>query len=148
MTWTKICGISAIDDGRVALDAGADLLGFVFYPPSHRFIEPTAAAEIIQKLRAHRPTDWQAVGVVVNIPREQMNTIAERCSLDLIQVCGDEDDTYCRELNRPVIKTLTLKEGEQLSSVQFDPGRYGAIRILVDSHRPGMYGGTGQTSDW
>jgi phosphoribosylanthranilate isomerase len=148
MTRVKICGISTFEDGRVALDEGADFLGFVFYPPSHRYIEPVAAAKLIERLRAHRPTGWQTVGVVVNIPIDAMNEIAERCALDLTQVCGDEDEAYCHALSTPAIKALKLDGRAPLTHVLFDPTLHGARRILVDSHRDGMYGGTGETSDW
>ena len=148
MTRVKICGISSYEAGQVALDEGADFLGFVFYPPSHRFIRPESAAIIIEHLRAHRPLGWQAVGVVVNIPLDTMNGISERCALDLIQVCGDEDESYCRALNRPAIKALRLESSPGLQAAQFDPGQHGAARVLVDSHQEGMYGGTGETSDW
>jgi phosphoribosylanthranilate isomerase len=148
MTRVKICGIATFDDGRVALDEGADFLGFVFYPPSHRYIEPEAAAELIEQLRAHRPLGWQAVGVAVNIPLTEMNAIAALCALDLIQACGEEDETYCRALNRPAIKALRLDSRLDLDEALFDAERYGATRVLVDSHREGMYGGTGEISDW
>lgn len=148
MTRVKICGISTFDDGHVALDEGADFLGFVFYPPSHRFIEPDRVAGLIERLRAHHPTGWQAVGVVVNIPLGTMNDIAEHCALDLVQVCGDEDGAYCHGLNRPSIKALRIAQGSVLDPASFDPGAHGATRILVDSHRDGMYGGTGEIANW
>jgi phosphoribosylanthranilate isomerase len=148
MTRVKICGISTFDAGQVALDEGADFLGFVFYPPSHRFIEPDNAARLIERLRAHRPVGWQAVGVVVNIPLGTMNEIAQRCALDLIQVCGDEGETYCRALERPSIKALRLGQGSVPNRDIFEPGRHGASRVLIDSHREGMYGGTGETANW
>jgi phosphoribosylanthranilate isomerase len=148
MTRVKICGISSYEAGQVALEEGADFLGFVFYPPSHRFIRPESAAIIIEHLRAYRPVGWQAVGVVVNIPLDTMNGLAERCALDVIQVCGDEDDVYCRALIRPAIKALRLDSSIGLNASQFEPGLHGATRVLVDSHRRGMYGGTGKTSDW
>jgi phosphoribosylanthranilate isomerase len=148
MTRVKICGISTFEDGRVALDEGADFLGFVFYPPSHRYVEPRVAATLIERLRAHRPLGWQAVGVVVNIPLENMNEIADECSLDLIQVHGDEDEAYCRALNRPSIRALRLNASVEPTAEVFDAQRHGAIRVLVDSPREGMYGGTGEISDW
>ena len=148
MTRVKICGISTFEDGRVALDEGADFLGFVFYPPSHRYVEPRLAATLIERLRAHRPLGWQAVGVVVNIPLENMNEIADECSLDLIQVHGDEDEAYCRALIRPAVKALRLDSTIELTEALFDAERHGAARVLVDSHRDGMYGGTGEISDW
>lgn len=148
MTRVKICGISAFEDGLVALDEGADFLGFVFYPPSHRYLTPEAAAQLIGRLRHVRPMGWQAVAVVVNIPLEEMNRIAELCDFNFIQVCGDEDEAYCRGLVRPAIKALRLGADDVYSHALFDPGRHGANRVLVDTHRPGMYGGTGETSDW
>jgi phosphoribosylanthranilate isomerase len=67
MTRIKICGITSLDDARAAIDAGADMLGFNFYRPSPRFIEPSEARKIIESLPAK--TDAQPIeteGVFVN----------------------------------------------------------------------------------
>lgn len=148
MTQVKICGISTVEDGDVAVTEGADFLGFVFYPRSHRYIAPDKAASIIRQLRMRHTRSWQAVGVVVNEPAESMNQIASLCELDLVQVCGEEDREYCEQIDRPVIKALRIEDGARLTEADVNPARYGAVRVLLDTHRPGMYGGTGEVSDW
>lgn len=148
MTRVKICGIKSVEDGLVALESGASFLGFVFYPPSHRFIEPSPAAKTIAALRAARPNGWQAVGVEVNIPLHEMNAIVDQCQFDFVQVCGEEDADYCRRLHCPVIRAVRVGAGEPVTADLLDPARYGATRVLVDAHKDGMYGGTGQAFDW
>ncbi len=119
---------------RFALGEGADYLGFVFYPPSHRYVTPDLAAEIIDELRARHSNQWQAVGVVVNVPLGSMNEIVARCNLDLVQVCGDEDRAYCEQLDRPVIKALRISADARLTprmSIPRDMGPRGCSWILT-----------------
>ena len=85
----KICGITTLDDALAAVEAGADMLGFNFYPPSPRCIEPAACAAMIAALRAHgAPTTM--VGVFVNMPPDRVAAILDECGLDLAQLSGDE----------------------------------------------------------
>jgi phosphoribosylanthranilate isomerase len=147
MTQVKICGISRTEDGLAALEAGADLLGFVFYPPSHRYVNPEQAAELVAAGRADAGRDWKAVGVFVNLPLEEVNAIAERADLDLVQLCGEEDPEYCAGVERPVVKVVRVNvDGSPAAST--DPRDWNAERILLDTAQPGMYGGTGRPFDW
>ena len=91
MTRVKICGISSYEAGQVALEEGADFLGFVFYPPSHRFIRPESAAIIIEHLRAYRPVGWQAVGVVVE-------------AYDAVRLCGFTKTHLAAQAGEPEAK--------------------------------------------
>jgi phosphoribosylanthranilate isomerase len=147
MTRVKICGISRFGDGLASLEAGADFLGFVFYPPSHRNVEPEVARDLIARLRCAVGREWQAVGVFVNLPLQRLNEIADTADLDCVQLCGEEDPLYCAATNRPVIKVLrTDARGAPLGST--DPADWHAERLLLDSTRPGFYGGTGDSYDW
>src|SRR5712691_11373156 len=108
MTVVKICGITRVEDGLAALEAGADLLGFIFYPPSHRYLEPTQAAQIVRACRAEHPAGWQAVGVFVDWPLAALNRTVEMAGFDLVQLCGQEDPEYCARVERPVIKVVRI----------------------------------------
>src|SRR3954464_836346 len=94
MTLVKICGITNLEDALDAIEAGADLLGFNFYRPSPRYIEPGAAAEIIQEL----PASVVTVGVFVNEPHELIEVAATRAGVSVLQLHGDESPEYCQAL--------------------------------------------------
>jgi len=136
----KICGITRLEDAYAAVSAGANALGFVFHPASPRFVAPEKAAAIISVL----PPFTMAVGVFVNIPVQEVETIAERCGLHAVQLHGDESPEECAAHRRPVIK-----------AVCFDPtkrdlglSRYPVSSVLVDAGVPGAWGGTGVPVDW
>jgi phosphoribosylanthranilate isomerase len=147
VTRVKICGIMRLEDGLAALEAGADLLGFVFYPPSHRYRPPRHARSIIEACRARFGSRWQAVGVFVNEPLDELNAIAEQVGLDLVQLCGDEDAAYCAAVNRPAIKVVRVDERGRPSG-STDARDWNAVRVLLDTDRAGHYGGTGEAYDW
>ena len=101
MVKIKICGIRRVEEAEAALEEGADFLGFIFYPPSPRYVEPVAAAALIEGIRARaggRP--WAAVGVFVNEPASLVNETAERCGLDFVQLHGTESAAYCAQMRR------------------------------------------------
>jgi len=130
----------------MALDCGADLLGFVFYPPSPRHLELEEAQSLLASIRATvSRTDWAAVGVFVNAPVPWVNEIVERCGLDLVQLHGTEPVEYCQRMRRPVVKALRLAE---IAGRPVTAADYGATRLLLDSHVPGYWGGTGSRFDW
>lgn len=137
-----------MEDGRAALAAGADMLGFIFYRPVARYVEPEAVARIAHQLRSEFSA-WQAIGVFVDEPVHQVNAIAAECGLDLVQLAGDETPDYCRALATPAIKVLRVREGrwnaDRLAAAQ---AGYAVERFMVDSHVSGFYGGTGVAADW
>jgi phosphoribosylanthranilate isomerase len=142
----KICGIRRLDEAQAALEYGADFLGFVFYPPSGRYLTPDDAARLIAKIRgAVARQDWAAVGVFVNEPADFVKDVAERCGLDYVQLHGTEPPAYCALMQRPVIKAVRLAEmdGGPVSAASF-----GATRLILDSQVPGYWGGTGKRFDW
>jgi phosphoribosylanthranilate isomerase len=149
MTDVKICGITRVDDGLAALQAGADYLGFVFYRPSPRYLEPRAAAEIAQTCRekGSRRSLWRSVGVFVDEPRAVVEDVCQVADLDLVQVCGSEDRAYCVSLTRPVWRVLHV-DPEAVGPIDTDPRAYGAERLLLDTKVEGQYGGTGRRSKW
>ncbi len=85
----KICGLTNLGDALAAIEAGADLLGFNFYPSSPRYIALEVCMRIVSELRARR-MQVVTVGVFVNLPAVEMLKIMDTCRLDLAQLSGDE----------------------------------------------------------
>lgn len=142
----KICGITNWPDARLALDAGADLLGFNFYGPSPRFVAPSDARRIIRRL----PARVQAVGVFVNDSPADVADLAALTGLDWIQLHGDESAEYVAALARrfPVLKAFRVKPGFRISALA--PYRRLVRRggFLLDGFSARARGGTGKTFDW
>lgn len=149
MTYVKICGITRLEHARQALAAGADFLGFVFYRPSRRFIEPRLAGEIIARCRAESTVGrrWSAVGVFVDELVADANTVLETAGLDLAQLCGDEDASYCRALGRPAVRVVRVPP-DGVVARDLGAEMLGASRLLLDTQVVGHYGGTGETYPW
>jgi phosphoribosylanthranilate isomerase len=140
----KICGITNAEDASVAVAAGADALGFIFYEKSPRYIVPAVAARIIAGL----PPLVTAVGVFVNEGLATVRSIMDTCGLALAQLHGNEDPTYCRELSRPAMKALHLKDRTSFLSLAEYQGRAGVRGFVIDAFSELAYGGTGQVADW
>lgn len=143
-TRIKICGITRDEDLAAAVAAGADALGFVFYPPSPRYVTPQRAAQLL----AHVPAFITRVGLFVNEPAENVREILALVPLDLLQFHGDEDAAYCAAFGKPWIKAARVKAGFDLleyASAFADVS--GVCGLLLDAHVEG-YGGGGQTFDW
>ncbi len=139
----KICGITNLEDARAAIEAGADWLGFNFYPRSSRFIAPADAQRIIEAL----PETVQTVGVFVNEDSpEKVARIADEAGVAVVQLHGDESPAYCRALRgeRFVIKALRVGAGFVPESATV----YEADAILLDAYDAHARGGTGRTVDW
>jgi len=140
MVKVKICGITSLEDALTAVAAGADALGFVFHPASPRHISPEQAAGIIKQL----PPFIQTVGLFVDEARDTVNTTADRCGLDIIQLHGEETPGYCDSLRRRVIKAFRVKDISTLDSLV----QYHVSGCLLDAWSPAAHGGTGQTFNW
>ena len=143
MVKVKICGITSYEDARVAIEAGADALGFVFYDKSPRCINPVRAAGIISKL----PPFIQTVGLFVNEDTAQVNWTADYCGIDVVQFHGDETPEDCLEVKRRVIKAFRIQK-----IISIDPLEkyqdYQVAGYLLDAWSPDAYGGTGRTFNW
>ena len=140
----KICGITNPQDAEVAVKAGADALGFMFYAKSPRYIKPAVAKKIIAEL----PLFVLPVGVFVNEDRNAIRTIFDECGLTLVQLHGDETPAFCEELGRPVLRALRLRDRGSLLALAEYKGRTRVRGFLVDAFSTQAYGGTGQTVDW
>jgi phosphoribosylanthranilate isomerase len=140
MTRVKVCGITTGEDAQRAVDLGVDALGFVFYPPSPRYIPPPAAAEIIQGL----PPFVASVGVFVDLPSGEIDSIAAECGLTAIQLHGGETPDFCTRFQVKVIKAFRVRDGKLPAEVS----RYRTHAILLDAFREGVPGGTGTPFPW
>lgn len=141
-TRIKICGIVDPDDARVAVEAGADALGFVFYRPSGRYVDPARAGEIIRRL----PAFMDAVGVVVDLEPDELDNIARVSGIDYFQFHGGEDPETCEAAGRPYLKALRVKPDTDIHPIA--RGYTGARAILLDTFVQEVPGGTGSTFDW
>jgi len=146
-TRVKICGFTNLPDAHAALDAGADMLGFNFYPQSKRYIEPARCAAIVKGLRDHG-APVTTVGVFVNASRDEVASIMTTCGLDLAQIHGDEPPEFVAAFGGQAFKGLRPEspDGARSDATRF--ARAEAPALLVDARRPGEYGGTGHTGDW
>ena len=140
MTKVKICGITSLDDALMAVDAGADALGFVFFEKSPRCVGPDAAARIIEQL----PPLVQVVGLFVNAELDFVNRTADTCGLDIVQLHGEESPAYCRLVRRRVMKAFRVRGMESLAAMT----DYKVAAYLLDAYSPHSYGGTGERFDW
>lgn len=139
---SKICGITRVEDARVAVDAGADAIGLVFYAPSPRAVSVSQARQIIAAL----PPFITTVGLFVNATRCEIGEILDAVPLDALQFHGDETPDQCEGHGRPWYKALRVKPGDDIVA---KAERYaGASAILLDTFVAGVPGGTGEVFDW
>lgn len=141
-TRVKICGITRIEDGLAAVAAGADAIGLVFYAPSPRAVEIEQAAAICAQLPAFVTT----VGLFVDADDAYVQQVLSTVPLQLLQFHGDESPEQCERVGRPYIKAIRMSDDADIETTM---QRYpGAAGFLLDSFRPGVPGGTGETFDW
>lgn len=140
----KVCGITNAEDALAAVEAGADALGFIFYEKSPRYVVPAVAGAIIAEL----PPLVTPVGVFVNEGVAAVRSIMDTCGLTLAQLHGDEHASYCRELWRPSMKAIQLKDRGSLLAMAEYQGRGGVRGFVLDTFSELVYGGTGQVTDW
>ena len=139
----KICGITNIDDAVRAVQLGADLLGFNFYPQSPRYIESQEAKKIIRKL----PAFVDIVGLFVNADTDTIRKTAGDLLLDWVQLHGDESPGFCTSLNNmpaQIMKAIRVKNGRDLEYAK----NFSTDALLLDAYHPSLYGGTGERFDW
>jgi phosphoribosylanthranilate isomerase len=143
MLRVKICGITRLDDALLACELGADAIGFIFYEKSPRYIMPDKAAAIAEQL----PPYVARVGVFVDTPRDNIVTYREQIKLTAIQFHGMYPRLELERFEREqVIAVARVAESFKVSQLaQF---RSCAAAILLDTHKKGLYGGTGETFDW
>jgi len=133
--WVKICGITNLEDALCAIDAGADALGFVFYPKSPRYIAPQKAKEISEKLPLH----VKKIGLFVDVTPEEIAFTCKEAQMDMAQIHFEVDKEFWSALKVPFLRVVRAREASAIEQYQ------GLIR-LVDAYVEG-YGGAGQRID-
>lgn len=151
MVKVKICGITSLKDARSAIEAGADMLGFNFYRPSPRFIEPADVKKIVESLRGEiESRELTMVGVFVNQESaEDVVDIVDEAGLNAVQLHGDESVEFCATLRQLLNGKLLIKALRVTDTfAPADAQRYAADAIMLDAFHLEMRGGTGHTFDW
>ena len=140
-TRIKICGLTREEDVEAAVEAGADAIGFVFYPQSPRYVTPQRAA----KLARNVPPFVDIVGLFVNEQPDVIREICDAVPLNLLQFHGDETPEACRQFARPWLRAARVRPG--LDLVEFAGSFSDARGLLLDAFVEG-YGGGGHVFDW
>jgi phosphoribosylanthranilate isomerase len=136
----KICGITNRADAQVAVEAGADALGFIFYDRSPRFIPTKVAAEISRAL----PPFTLRVGVFVNPAEELVRRALSECGLNLLQFHGDEPPEFCTQFGLMSMKAFRMRDAGSLAELP----KYPTDAWLLDAYSPDTLGGTGEKFNW
>jgi phosphoribosylanthranilate isomerase len=152
MTRIKICGITNIEDAAIAVDAGADAIGFIFVEKTPRFVTPEIVAPIVRQL----PPFVTPVGVFWDHPAGHIKAVAEACGLRALQFHGDESPEDCEGYDLPVIKTVKIgprpPDVEGLPAYRLEPFmlRYArrAAAVLLDSTARWSEGEPRQPIEW
>ena len=140
-TRIKICGLTREEDVDAAIAAGADAVGFVFYPPSPRHVPPARAAVLARRV----PPFVDIVGLFVNEAPAAVRAACDALPISLLQFHGDEDAAYCRQFSRPWLRAARVRPG--LDLVEFTRSFPDARGLLLDAFVEG-YGGGGHVFDW
>jgi phosphoribosylanthranilate isomerase len=136
----KVCGLTNVDDARLALEAGADYLGFVLYERSPRSVTREKLAGITAALGS----EARCIGVFVNEEASTVNSIVRECGLYAAQIHGDESPgSFCASPFR-VWRAVRIQDRAAFPP----PDSWAADRYVVDAAVPGLYGGTGAKADW
>lgn len=139
----KICGITSVEDGLLAVNAGADAIGLVFYPPSSRNIDDLGLA---REITLAAGSFVSVVGLFVDPEAAFVNKVLNAVPLHVLQFHGDENAAFCEQFKRPYMKALRMKEGLNVHTQAAEHS--GACAILLDAYKKGVPGGTGESFDW
>jgi phosphoribosylanthranilate isomerase len=138
MTRIKVCGITSVDDAVMAVEAGADAIGLIFWPSSKRAVDVERAQAITRAL----PPLIATVGVFVNETPDHVRSVADAVGLSAVQLHGQEVVPDWARFPRPVLKAMPVE------AYASSPWQRARAAILVDAHDPVTIGGTGRTVDW
>jgi len=134
--WVKICGITNLEDALCAIEAGADALGFVFYPKSPRYIAPNDAKAIAEKLPLH----VKKIGLFVDVSPEEVSFTCKEAQMDMAQIQFDVDEAFFNALKVPYVRVVRAREADDVRR------QYKGLIRLVDAYVEG-YGGAGKRID-
>jgi phosphoribosylanthranilate isomerase len=145
-TRVKICGITRCQDAQLAVDAGADAIGLVFYEKSPRFVSNEQAAEICNEI----PAFVSRVALFKDAEQAFVESVLARVEIELLQFHGSEMPGYCEQFDRPYIKAIGMKGIEHDAGFLMSSAETfrSAKALLLDGHAPGEAGGSGESFDW
>ena len=145
-TRVKICGITRCEDAQLAVDAGVDAIGLVFYEKSPRFVSNEIAAEISQLV----PAFVSRVALFKDADKQAVEAVLQAVEIDLIQFHGSETPDFCQQFALPYIKAVGVKGTEHDADFLRNSAESyrSAKALLLDGHAPGEAGGTGESFDW
>lgn len=136
----KICGITSVADGVTSAEAGADMIGLMFYEKSPRNISLPTAVEISRAL----PPFVLRVGVFVNPPKKFVFRAIGECHLTMLQFHGDESPEFCAQFGLMSMKTFRIRDVESLKEIP----KYQTDAYLLDAFCSTALGGTGEKINW
>jgi phosphoribosylanthranilate isomerase len=139
-TQVKICGVTNVADGLFAAEAGADLIGLMFYEPSPRHVTLARAAEISRAL----PRFLIRVGVFVNPSPDLVLQAISECQLTMLQFHGDETSDFCTHFGLMSVKAIRVRDESALQLLE----NYQTDAFLLDAHSRKGLGGTGEQFNW
>jgi phosphoribosylanthranilate isomerase len=142
-TRVKICGLTRSEDVQVACEAGADAIGLVFYPPSPRAVTAEQARLILLDV----PPFVTVTALFVNPTVDEVQAVLTQIpAISLLQFHGDESAAFCRQFGRAYIKAIPMRDDVDLAEQAslYDD----ALGLLVDTYKPGVPGGSGESFDW
>ncbi len=139
MTRIKICGITNLDDALMAIELGADALGFIF-AESPRKINSRKAKEIITSL----PPFVTKVGVFINESVSTINILSDACQLDAVQLHGEYNLKNNGAFYTPVILAVRVRDSSAIDEIRNLDSTY----FLLDTYSKNKMGGTGECFDW
>jgi phosphoribosylanthranilate isomerase len=141
MTRVKVCGITRAEDARLAAALGAAAVGFIFWPESPRYVDPSRVRAIVGQL----PPFVTPVGVFVNQPVDHVLTVARLARISAVQLHGDESANDYVPLGYRVIKAVPIRSADDRAAARAVPA---SATVLLDAFDPARRGGTGQPVDW
>lgn len=142
-TRVKICGLTRTEDVQAACEAGADAIGLVFYPPSPRAVTVEQARLILRDV----PPFVTVTALFVNPSVDEVQAVlAQIPAISLLQFHGDESAAFCRQFGRAYIKAIPMRDDVDLAqqALLYED----ALGLLVDTYKPGIPGGSGESFDW
>jgi len=141
-TRVKICGITKLEDAKVAIEAGADAIGLVFYENSPRYVTINIAKQITNNI----PPFINCVGLFVDAAEGYIHEVLNQVAIDTLQFHGQEAEQTCALYNRPYIKAVRMSEDIDIAQQVVEYSS--ASAILVDTYVKDVPGGTGISFDW
>ena len=136
----KICGMTHLEDTLLAIEGGADAVGFIFYEKSLRYV----SAKTVKTIVAALPPFIETVGVFVDESADRINRIADSCKLSAVQLHGKESPAFCKKIRRKVIKAVRVQGKDSFDGM----ASYKVSAFLLDAYSDQQQGGTGETFDW